>query len=191
MLGQAREALLFAQCPAAVAKVRRAIKSAEGALRTAKRHVQPSQVARSVPHSSGQCPMKPTTKIRFTEPQIALVMRADPNCNLDRLTEVSFEFDQAGTILGCIGTIKDGANPDHDYAGSGLARLYATARRKFTARQTSATVLQFPNGERLAKCIDPGSAWPSSALPGRPASACSRYPRQGRPGPRLPLRTGA
>src|SRR5262249_4285925 len=30
-------------------------------------------------------PMKPTTKIRFTEPQIALVMRAHPNCNLDRL----------------------------------------------------------------------------------------------------------
>jgi hypothetical protein len=27
--------------------------------------------------------MKPTTKIRFTEPQIALVMRAHPNCNLD------------------------------------------------------------------------------------------------------------
>jgi hypothetical protein len=42
--------------------------------------------------------MKPTTKIRFTEPQIALVMRAYPNCNLDRLTEVSFEFDQAGNF---------------------------------------------------------------------------------------------
>jgi hypothetical protein len=39
--------------------------------------------------------------------------------------------------------------------------------------------------------VDPGSAWPPTALPGRPASACSRYPRQGRPGPRLPLRTGA
>jgi hypothetical protein len=67
-------------------------------------------------------------------------------------------------IIDCIGTIKDGGNIDHDYAGSGLARLYATARRKFTARQTSATILQFPNGERLAKRIDPGSAWPSSAL---------------------------
>ena len=89
--------------------------------------------------------MKPTTKIRFTEPQIALVMRAHPNCNLERLTEVSFEFDQAGKIVDCIGTIKDGGTIDRDYAGSGLARLYEKARRKFTARQTSATILQFPN----------------------------------------------
>ncbi len=94
--------------------------------------------------------MKPTIKIRFTEPQIALVMRAHPNCNLERLTELSFEFDQAGKIIDCIGTIKDDGNIDHDYAGSGLARLYEKARRKFTARQTSATLLQFPNGERLA-----------------------------------------
>jgi hypothetical protein len=56
MLGQAREALLFAQCPAAVAKVRRAIKSTEGALRTSKRRVQPSQVARSVAHPMAQLP---------------------------------------------------------------------------------------------------------------------------------------
>ena len=89
--------------------------------------------------------MQPTTKIRFTEPQIALVMRAHPNCNLDHLSELSFEFDQAGKIIDCIGTIKDGGNVDHDYAGSGLARLYETARRKFTTRQTSATILQFPN----------------------------------------------
>jgi hypothetical protein len=41
--------------------------------------------------------MKPTTKIRFTEPQIALVMRAHPGCNLDH-SELSFEFDQAGKI---------------------------------------------------------------------------------------------
>ena len=40
MLGQAREALIFAQCPAAVAKVRQAIKSTQGALRTAKRRVK-------------------------------------------------------------------------------------------------------------------------------------------------------
>jgi hypothetical protein len=94
------------------------------------------------------CPMKPTTKIRFTEPQIALLMRAYPNCNLDRLTELTFEFDQAGKIIDCIGTINRGGNVDHDFAGSGLARLYETARRKFTTRQTSATILQFPNGER-------------------------------------------
>jgi hypothetical protein len=89
--------------------------------------------------------MKPTVKIRFTEPQIALLMRTQPNCNLDRLTEISFEFDQAGTIIDCVGTIKSGGNVGHDYAGSGLARLYETARRKFTTRQTSATILQFPN----------------------------------------------
>jgi hypothetical protein len=91
--------------------------------------------------------MKPTTKIRFTEPQIALVMRAHPNCNLDRLTELSFEFDQTGKIIDCIGIIKAGGNIDHDYTGSGLARLYATARRQFTTRQTSATILQFPGGD--------------------------------------------
>jgi len=89
--------------------------------------------------------MKPTTKIRFTEPQIALVMRAYPNCNLDRLSELSFEFDQAGKIIDCVGTIKDGRDIDHDYAGSGLARLYEMARQ-LTARRTSATILQFPNG---------------------------------------------
>ena len=93
--------------------------------------------------------MKPTTKIRFTEPQIALVMRAHPKCNLDHLTEVSFEFDRAGKIIDCIGTIKDGGNIDHDYAGSGLARLYQTARCQLAVRQTSATILQFPNGEKL------------------------------------------
>jgi hypothetical protein len=93
--------------------------------------------------------MKPTIKIRFTEPQIALVTRAYPNCNLDHLTELAFEFDQAGKIIECIGTIKDGGNIDHDYAGSGLARLYQTARRQLAVRQTSATILQFPNGEKL------------------------------------------
>jgi hypothetical protein len=94
--------------------------------------------------------MKPTIKIRFTEPQIALLMRAHPSCNLDHLTELSFEFDHAGKIIDCIGAIKDGGNSDHNYAGNGLARLYETARRKFAARQTSVTILQFPTGTRLA-----------------------------------------
>jgi len=39
MLRQAREALVFAQRPAAVANVRQVIKSTEGALRTAKRRL--------------------------------------------------------------------------------------------------------------------------------------------------------
>jgi hypothetical protein len=90
--------------------------------------------------------MRSTIKIRFTEPQIALVMRAHPNCNLDRLTELSFEFDQTGKIVDCIGQIKEGGHMDHNYAGSGLARLYEVARRQFTARQTNATILQFPKG---------------------------------------------
>jgi hypothetical protein len=90
--------------------------------------------------------MKPTTTVRFTEPQTALVMRAHPNCNLDHLTELSFEFDQAGKIVDCIGRIRDGGNIDHNYAGVGLARLYETARRQFMARQISAMILQFPNG---------------------------------------------
>jgi hypothetical protein len=93
--------------------------------------------------------MKSTAKIRFTEPQIELVIRAHPNCNLDHLTEVSFEFDQAGEIVVCVGTIKDGGNIDHNYAGTGLARLSETARRQFAARQTGATILLFPNGEKL------------------------------------------
>jgi hypothetical protein len=93
--------------------------------------------------------MSSIIKIRFTESQIALVMRAHPNCNLDHLTEVSFEFDQVGRIIDCIGTIKDGGNIDHNYAGTGLARLYEAARRRLTARQTGATVLQFPKA-RLA-----------------------------------------
>jgi hypothetical protein len=71
--------------------------------------------------------MKPTTKIRFTEPQIALLTRAHPNCNLDHLTELCFEFDQAGKVIDCIGTIKHGRNVDHDFAGRGLARLYERA----------------------------------------------------------------
>ena len=71
------------------------------------------------------------------------MMRAHPNCNLDRLTELSFEFDQAGKIIDCTGTIKDGGSIDHDYSGRGLAHLYETARRLFTARRTGATILQF------------------------------------------------
>ena len=98
--------------------------------------------------------MKPTIKIRFTEPQIALVMRAQPNCNLDRLAEISFEFDQPGKVIDCIGKIKDGGNIDHNYAGSGLARLYEKTRRKLADRQTSATILQFPEA---CQAVTPGT----------------------------------
>jgi hypothetical protein len=91
--------------------------------------------------------MKPTIKIRFTEPQIELVIRAHPNCNLDYLTEVYFEFDQTGEIVDCVGRIRDGGNIDHDFAGSGLARLHEKACRRLTPRQAGATILRFPKGE--------------------------------------------
>jgi hypothetical protein len=68
-LGQAREALLFAQCPAAVAKVRQAIRSTEGALRTAKRRLQPSQVARSGAHLMAPCLLKADGKRRRSRKQ--------------------------------------------------------------------------------------------------------------------------
>jgi hypothetical protein len=39
----------------------------------------------SEPHSSGQCSMKRTIKVRFTETQIALLMRAHPDCGRLRM----------------------------------------------------------------------------------------------------------
>ena len=105
-------------------------------------------------------------------------MRTHPSCNLDHLTEVSFEFDQGGKIIDCIGTIKDGGNIDHDYAGSGLARLYEKARHQFTARQTSETIFQFPNGERLANAyaIEPACQLSAHPLNNRCASRVGLTP---------------
>jgi hypothetical protein len=50
MLRQAREALFSRNVPPPSANVRQAIKSTEGALRTAKRRLQPSQIGRSSAH---------------------------------------------------------------------------------------------------------------------------------------------
>jgi hypothetical protein len=73
MLGQVREAaLLFAQCPAPVAKVRRAIKSTEGALRTAKRRAQSSRVARSTTSSAVR------SDIAKTDPDLGPMLRYRP-----------------------------------------------------------------------------------------------------------------
>jgi hypothetical protein len=118
--------------------------------------------------------MKPTIKIRFTESQIALVMRAHPNCNLGRLTEVSFEFDQGGKLVDCIGTI-NGGNIEHDYAGSGLAQLYKAARRLFTAGTIGATILCYPGGKRLANTEAGGAPPPPAAFSG-PAKTQSPRP---------------
>src|SRR5262249_18421921 len=112
--------------------------------------------------------MKASTKIRFTEQQIALVLRAHPNCNLDRLIEISFEFDQAGKIIDCIGTIKDGGNIEHDYAGRGLALFYERACRQFTTRQTSAAILEFSNDERRHRAVARTTHLPSRSKDVRP-----------------------
>jgi hypothetical protein len=72
--------------------------------------------------------MKPTTKIRFTEPQIALLMRAHPDCNLDGLIELTFFFDQNGHLIDCTGKI-EGDDAERDYAGLGLILTYEMARR--------------------------------------------------------------
>jgi hypothetical protein len=86
--------------------------------------------------------MKPKTKIRFTETQIALLLQAHPNCNLDHLTELSFEFDHAGRVVDCVGRVREGANIGHDFTGSGLARFYERARHQLTGRQTGAIILK-------------------------------------------------
>jgi hypothetical protein len=71
------------------------------------------------------------------------------------------EFDQTRKIIDCIGTTKPGGNVDHDYAGTGLARLYEMARRQMTGRQTSATILLFSKGEKLGRGSVNGSRrWP-------------------------------
>jgi hypothetical protein len=81
--------------------------------------------------------MNRTVKIRFTGPQIAFAMRAYPNCNLDRLIELSFEFDQTGKIVDCIGTIRDGGNIDHNYAGSGQILLQRPGWCKWSPTPTA------------------------------------------------------
>ena len=86
--------------------------------------------------------MKPTTKIRFTEPQIALVMRAYPNCNLDRLTEVSFEFDQAGKIIGCFGTTAETSITTMPVVGS-----HACTRRHAAYSQLDKVAQRYCNFE--------------------------------------------
>jgi hypothetical protein len=94
--------------------------------------------------------MKPTIKIRFTEPQIALVMRAHPNCNLDGLLELTFCFDQDGRLLDCTGKI-EGDDNERDYAGLGLILTYEMACRNLTCRsQSGAEILQFPEGSNAA-----------------------------------------
>src|SRR6516162_8217692 len=99
--------------------------------------------------------MKPTIKIRFTEPQIALAMRAHPNCNLGRLTEVSFEFEPAGTIIDCIGTIKDGPRLCRERARA-LVRDGAPEIRKSTNQRNDIAVSK-PREAASSCCEDSAS----------------------------------
>jgi hypothetical protein len=122
------------------------------------------------------------TNKRDTRP----ALRAHPNCNLDRLAELSFEFDQAGKIIDCIGTIKDGGNIDHDYAGGKLACLYERARRQIgsSANQRNDFAIPRwreatrPTGLGMLEISEAGSAWPSTAAPdrglGRPVAGRGR-----------------
>ena len=80
--------------------------------------------------------MKPSIKIRFTEPQIALVMRAHPNCNLDRLTELSFEFDRAGRLLI--------ASAQSRTAGMSITTMPAAGSRACTRRHAADWQLDKP-----------------------------------------------
>jgi hypothetical protein len=90
--------------------------------------------------------MKPTTKIRFTEPQIAFLRRAHPDCNLDGLAELTFFFDQDGHLIDCTGRI-EGDDTERDYAGLGLILMYEMACRGLARRsQSGAEILRFPGG---------------------------------------------
>ena len=87
-----------------------------------------------------------TTKIRFTAPQIALLRRARPGCNLDGLVELTFFFDQSGHLIDCTGKIEED-DTGQEYAGLGLALMYAMACRGLARRsQKPAEILQFPGG---------------------------------------------
>jgi hypothetical protein len=82
------------------------------------------------------------TTIRFTEPQLALIARAN-DCNFKDLVEVSFDFASDGKVLDCKGIIAGRTVPD----GGELALLLNYAHRRFAARPAkTATVIPFPGG---------------------------------------------
>jgi hypothetical protein len=59
--------------------------------------------------------MKTTTKIRFTEPQIALVLRTYPNCNLEKEFGEPLSWEElAGKKATRIAVYKHGVNPSDE-----------------------------------------------------------------------------
>ena len=134
--------------------------------------------------------MRTTTKIRFTEPQIALVMRAHPDCNLHHLTELSFVFDETGTIVDCTGTIKHGGNTITIMPAAGSR---ACTRRHVANSQLDRPALRFCNSQmaRGSPSVLLNVVMLATNRPTRPtgigmleiSEAGSAWP--------LPLRTGA
>ena len=84
------------------------------------------------------------TEIRFTSPQIGLLRRAHPGCNLEGLVELIFFFDQSGHLLDCVGKITGDGSERH-CVGLGLTLMYEMACRSFAGRsERPAEILQFP-----------------------------------------------
>jgi hypothetical protein len=84
--------------------------------------------------------------IRFTAFQIELVKLADPASQLHNLTELTFEFDESGNVIDCLGRCPRGEQLTvDDYNGPGLLRLQHLARQQFAARlaDSAAKVLSF------------------------------------------------
>jgi len=83
--------------------------------------------------------------IRYTHFQLDLIEQAHPDVDLGNLVEVSFEFDREGQIVNCVGRA-DG-EPEDNYDGPELRRLYVMARRQLALRAAnddSATIIAFP-----------------------------------------------
>jgi hypothetical protein len=87
-------------------------------------------------------------KITFNHWRLALIRRAHPGCNLDNLSEVTFEFDEAGNIIDCTGRLED-TTITHSHVGEGLVTLHAMAvrQREQLAAGTSATVLPLQSSQ--------------------------------------------
>jgi hypothetical protein len=63
--------------------------------------------------------------------------------------------DLLGVILPSLAQSRTAGISTATMSGSGLARLYQMARHQWTSRQTSAMILQFPNGEKLGSAAKP------------------------------------
>jgi len=85
------------------------------------------------------------TRIRFTEPQLALFKRAHPDADLESLIDVTFEFDRKGRLVDCFGTVEGAADPAFN-DNPWLSTLCNLARERLAKLPASgaATIVQFP-----------------------------------------------